>query len=66
MTFKLLSLLLASICCNFIALAQPKIVKTLAAQRFEGNIKIDGVLNEPVWKTAPVADSFVEARPVPF
>ena len=66
MIFRLPSLLFAGICSTLIALAQPKPVRTLNAQRFEGSIKIDGVLNEPVWKTAPVADSFVEARPVPF
>jgi len=49
-----------------IAQAQIKPVKKIAAQRFNGSIKVDGLLDEPVWKTAPVADSFVEARPTPF
>ncbi len=38
--------------------------KTIPARRFSGPIKIDGVLNEPAWKDAPVATNFVELRPV--
>lgn len=59
-------MLILSICCCNIAAAQTTAVKKIAAQRINERIKIDGILNEPVWKGAPVADSFVESRPVPF
>jgi hypothetical protein len=45
---------------------QGQISKHILAKRITSAIKIDGVLDEPVWKEAPVADSFVEIRPVPF
>ncbi len=38
--------------------------RTIPAKRFTGPIKIDGILNEPAWKDAPVATNFVELRPV--
>ena len=37
--------------------------KDLPAQRLTGVIKIDGILNEDAWKTAPVAKDFIEWRP---
>lgn len=40
--------------------------RKLAIKRTTAAIKIDGILNESVWKEAPVADKFVELRPVPF
>ena len=40
--------------------------KQLAAKRINSTIKIDGVIDEPDWKTAPVADKFIALRPVPF
>lgn len=40
--------------------------KKIAAKRIQSSIKIDGVLNEADWKTAPVADKFIALRPVPF
>jgi hypothetical protein len=50
------------ICGNIIAQSR----KQLSAKRISAAIKIDGVLDETVWKVAPVADSFVELRPVAF
>jgi len=40
--------------------------RKLAIQRTTANITIDGELKESVWATAPVADKFIELRPVPF
>jgi hypothetical protein len=40
--------------------------KQLPAKRISSAIKIDGVLDDAAWKDAPVANKFVESRPVPF
>jgi Domain of unknown function (DUF5916) len=40
--------------------------KQLAAKRINSTIKIDGVLDDVVWKDAPLADKFTELRPTPF
>ncbi len=40
--------------------------KKLPAKRIQSTIKIDGVLDEVVWKDAPVADKFISLRPSPF
>jgi len=40
--------------------------KKIAAVRISRSLKIDGVLDEPEWNTAPVADKFIELRPTPF
>jgi hypothetical protein len=40
--------------------------KQLAAKRINSTIKIDGVLDDQVWRDAPVADKFTELRPTPF
>ena len=40
--------------------------KKLPAKRIHSAIKIDGVLDEAVWKDAPVADKFIALRPTPF
>ncbi|MCP9750128.1 DUF5916 domain-containing protein [Ferruginibacter sp. HRS2-29] len=66
MTTKTTWLLLICICCCNSIFAQKAAVKKMPAQRFNSAIKIDGELNEETWKVAPVADKFVELRPVPF
>jgi hypothetical protein len=40
--------------------------KKVTAQRITTSLKIDGILNEAEWKTAPVADKFTMLRPTPF
>ena len=40
--------------------------KKLTAKRINTPIKIDGIIDEAVWKDAPLADSFISLRPTPF
>lgn len=40
--------------------------KNLTAARTNAGIKIDGILSEPIWRTAPMATNFTELRPNPF
>jgi Domain of unknown function (DUF5916) len=40
--------------------------KKINAIRIYTSLKIDGIIDEPEWKTAPVADKFTTLRPVPF
>jgi hypothetical protein len=52
-------------CSNLIA--QNKIEqRKLYPKRITSTLKIDGVLDEVEWKTAPVADKFTSLRPTPF
>ncbi len=50
----------------FAADAQSGKKKKINAKRISTSLKVDGLLNEPEWKTAPVADHFTALRPVPF
>lgn len=51
------------ICVVLSATANAQIEKRkLAIKRTHSPIKIDGVLDEPAWKDAPLADKFVEAQ----
>lgn len=60
---KLLLLLLLTIVCSD-AIAQTKFAqKEIVATRTNAKIKIDASINEPAWKTAAYATSFVEWRP---
>jgi hypothetical protein len=40
--------------------------KKINAVRITTSLKIDGILDEPEWKIAPVADKFIALRPTPF
>jgi hypothetical protein len=40
--------------------------KSIAAQRTNSVIKIDGILDDPAWKNAPSALGYTEFRPTPF
>ncbi len=40
--------------------------RNLAIKRINSPVKIDGVLNDAVWKNAPLANKFIELRPTPF
>ncbi len=51
---------------TFSALSQKLPVKSITAKRITDSIKIDGLLDEPIWKGAPVADKFIALRPTPF
>lgn len=46
--------------------AQQKEQRKLNPKRINVPIKIDGVLDEAIWKNAPVADKFTMLRPAPF
>jgi hypothetical protein len=48
--------------------AQSQVIekKNITIKKTAAIIKIDGVLNDEVWKTAPVADKFTELEPTPF
>jgi hypothetical protein len=65
MTNKFAGMLCVFLFLQCIAKAQ-KTVKQLEAKKITSSIKIDGVLDEPVWKDAPVADKFTTLRPAPF
>ena len=40
--------------------------RTLSIKKATGIIKIDGELTDSAWKNAPLANKFVESRPIPF
>lgn len=66
--FKPAAALLCLLCC-ITAMGQtaekiPK--KNVNAIRINTSLKLDGVIDEPEWKTAPVADKFIALRPTPF
>ena len=62
---KIALLILACFGGYFIANGQIT-AKRLTAARSNATFKIDGILNEPAWKTAPAANHFVELRPNTF
>lgn len=63
------TIMLISMCLKiFLASAQDifppdSIKKKLEAVKFEGNIKIDGQLNEPEWKLATTVPNFIQMEP---
>ncbi|MEO7049762.1 MAG: DUF5916 domain-containing protein [Ferruginibacter sp.] len=65
MTNKIVWALFMSIAICFQSYAQspPLVIKNLKAQRLTGTIKIDGKLDDPAWKDAPLATHFIENRP---
>ena len=64
-TKRFLIILIACLGWHFMAIAQTNF-KQLATVRSTGVFKIDGVLDEPAWKNAPLATNFIELRPQPF
>jgi hypothetical protein len=64
--FKLTAIWGLMLLC-YTAIAQNKIEqRKLYPKRITSSLKIDGVLDEVEWKTAPVADKFTMLRPAPF
>lgn len=57
--------LLLFFCLSNSASAQDssKLVKSLAATRLQGNIKIDGYVTDAAWATVPLATDFIENAP---
>ena len=49
------------IACEAVIAQTPK---QIPAKRTTANIKIDGILDEPAWKDAPLTTNFVELRPI--
>lgn len=74
MISKLTGMLIASLLLYSSTIAQtayknyksPADKKEIIVKRITEKIKVDGVLNEPAWKTAPEANNFVCLRPTPF
>ncbi len=64
-TERFLTILIACLGWHFNAVAQTDF-KQLTTVRTTAVFKIDGVLDEPAWKNAPLATNFVELRPEPF
>ena len=65
MITKYAGMLTALLGVHLFVAAQTEIKKITALR--SGNVfKIDGNLNELEWKTAPVADKFIELRPNTF
>jgi hypothetical protein len=64
MTRKLAGLLIAILTAyaSFAQVAQ----KEITIKRIKAVIKIDGIMNEEIWKDAPAATGFTELRPTPF
>jgi len=62
MTTKFAGMLIAFLSVCFLANAQTN-SKKITALRTNADFKIDGNLNEAAWKTAPVANNFIELRP---
>ena len=48
---------------SIFAFAQDTVVKTIQAIRVSYPPKIDGVLNDEVWKNAPIATDFIQDEP---
>lgn len=65
MTYKLTGMLLACLVHYHTTVAQSDF-KKLTAVKSNAVFKIDGNLDETAWKTAPVADNFIELRPNTF
>ncbi len=62
---KTAGMLSVFLCLNYFAFSQQNF-KQLTAKRITTSFKIDGNLDEPDWKTAPIADNFIELRPNTF
>jgi hypothetical protein len=60
---------LKALCCclllSVIAFSQIE-KKKVSALRISKSLKVDGLLDEPEWKTTQVADKFIALRPTPF
>ncbi len=61
----MLRLILLLLSFNFCGTFAQTSAKKLQAKKITASIKIDGNLNEPVWKTATPATDFIEYRPTP-
>lgn len=62
MKFIILCFLFLSLCINTSA---QQSMKTLNAKRTTVEPKIDGILNENIWRNAPLATDFIAFQPIP-
>jgi len=65
MKSALLSLFLLSSCLAVSAQTVPVPAKKIAARRISIAPKIDGVLDDAVWESVPVATDFIQSNPIP-
>jgi hypothetical protein len=66
MNFLKLKALCFFLLLSGIAFSQTIEKKKISALRISKSLKIDGLLDEPEWKTTQVADKFIALRPTPF
>ncbi len=66
MNFLKLKALCFCLLLSCITFSQTIEKKKISALRIAKSLKVDGLLNEPEWKTTQVADKFVALRPTPF
>jgi hypothetical protein len=66
MNFLKLKALCFCLLLSYIGFSQTIEKKKISALRISKSLKVDGLLDEPEWKTTQVADKFVALRPTPF
>jgi Domain of unknown function (DUF5916) len=66
MNFLKLKALCFCLLLSYIGFSQIIEKKKISALRISKSLKVDGLLDEPEWKTTQVADKFVALRPTPF
>ena len=63
---KLLNLVAAALLASSCCFAQTAAKKSIAIKKIAGAIKLDGNIDDAVWKDAPSADHFIQNQPTPF
>jgi hypothetical protein len=66
MNFLKLKAICFCLLLSVIAFSQTTEKKKVSALRISKSLKVDGLLDEPEWKTTQVADKFIALRPTPF
>jgi len=65
MAIRSTSLILIFILTSFLSIAQEKKKREVNASRIDSKIDIDGILDEPAWEKAEIADKFITRDPNP-
>ena len=63
---KLLNLVAAALLASSCCFAQTTAKKSISIKKITGSIKLDGNIDDAVWKDAPSADHFIQNQPTPF